>query len=98
MAIWTLPTPTPASGTIGFIGRSRIRRKLRSAQTFLPERSFFFTIRAMESHELLRQVFQKASPKQAAAEMGLSLSMIYKWAEPPDSTSGATNPLDRVSA
>ncbi len=38
----------------------------------------------MESHELLREVFQKVSPKQAAAEMGLSLSMIYKWAEPPD--------------
>ena len=51
----------------------------------------------MESHELLREVFQKVSPKQAAAEMGLSLSMIYKWAEPPDSTSGAANPLDRVA-
>ena len=52
----------------------------------------------MESHELLREVFQKVSPKQAAAEMGLSLSMIYKWAEPPSSTSGAANPLDRVAA
>jgi hypothetical protein len=51
----------------------------------------------MESHELLREVFQKVTPKQAAAEMGLSLSMIYKWAEPPDSTSGAANPLDRVA-
>jgi hypothetical protein len=51
----------------------------------------------MESHELLREVFQKVSPKQAAAEMGLSLSMIYKWAEPPASTSGAANPLDRVA-
>jgi len=51
----------------------------------------------MQSHELLREVFQKVSPKQAAAEMGLSLSMIYKWAEPPDSTSGAANPLDRIA-
>jgi hypothetical protein len=51
----------------------------------------------MESHELLREVFQKVSPKQAAAEMGLSLSMIYKWAEPPASTSGAANPLDRIA-
>jgi hypothetical protein len=68
------------------------------AQTFLPERPRALIMRAMESHELLREVFQKASPKQAAAEMGLSLSMIYKWAEPPASTSGATNPLDRVSA
>jgi hypothetical protein len=52
----------------------------------------------MESHELLREVFQKVSPKQAAAEMGLSVSMIYKWAEPPASTSGAPNPLDRIAA
>jgi hypothetical protein len=51
----------------------------------------------MESHELLRDVFQKASPKQVAAELGLSLSMIYKWAEPPDQKSGAANPLDRVA-
>lgn len=51
----------------------------------------------MESHELLRDVFQKISPKQAAAELGLSLSMVYKWAEPPDQRSGAANPLDRVS-
>ena len=52
----------------------------------------------MESHELLREVFRKVSPKQAAAEMGLSVSMIYKWAEPPASTSGAPNPLDRIAA
>jgi hypothetical protein len=50
----------------------------------------------MESHELLREVFQKISPKTAASELGLSLSMVYKWAEPPDQQSGATNPLDRV--
>lgn len=52
----------------------------------------------MESHELLREVFQKVSPKHAAAELGLSLSMVYKWAEPPDQQSGAANPLDRVAA
>jgi len=51
----------------------------------------------MESHELLRDVFQKISPKQAAAELGLSLSMVYKWAEPPEQRSGAANPLDRVA-
>ncbi len=52
----------------------------------------------MQSHELLREVFQKCSPKQVAAEMGLSLSMIYKWAEPPDEAagSGSANPLDRL--
>jgi len=52
----------------------------------------------MESHELLREVFQKTNPKQAAADLEISLSMIYKWAEAPDIKSGATNPLDRVAA
>jgi len=54
----------------------------------------------MQSHELLREVFQKCSPKQVAAELGLSLSMIYKWSEPPDPAtgSGSANPLDRIDA
>jgi hypothetical protein len=54
----------------------------------------------MQSHEVLREVFQQCSPKQVAAELGLSLSMIYKWAEPPDASagSGSTNPLDRIDA
>jgi transposase len=54
----------------------------------------------MQSHELLREVFQNVSPKQVAAELGLSLSMIYKWAEPgdPAAGSGSTNPLDRIDA
>ena len=54
----------------------------------------------MHSHEILREVFQKCSPKQVSAELGLSLSMIYKWAEPPDAAagSGSTNPLDRLEA
>jgi hypothetical protein len=54
----------------------------------------------MRSHELLREVFDKASPKQVAADLSLSLSMIYKWAEPPEegAGSGASNPLDRIEA
>lgn len=53
----------------------------------------------MHSHELLREVFQKCSAKQVAAELGLSLSTIYKWAEPDDGTgSGTANPLDRIEA
>lgn len=54
----------------------------------------------MQSHEILRDVFQQCSPKQVAADLGLSLSMIYKWAEPPDASagSGSTNPLDRIDA
>ena len=52
----------------------------------------------MQSHELLREVFHKTSAKQVASDMGLSLSMIYKWAEPDEGTgSGATNPLDRIA-
>ena len=54
----------------------------------------------MQSHEVLREVFQQCSPKQVAADLGLSLSMIYKWAEPADlaAGSGSTNPLDRIDA
>ncbi len=54
----------------------------------------------MQSHEILREVFQECSPKQVSSELGLSLSMIYKWAEPPDQAagSGSSNPLDRIDA
>src|SRR5256885_15006793 len=54
----------------------------------------------MQSHEILREVFQECSPKQVASELGLSLSMIYKWAEPADiaAGSGNTNPLHRIEA
>ncbi|MCZ7640981.1 MAG: hypothetical protein M5U12_35965 [Verrucomicrobia bacterium] len=51
----------------------------------------------MQSHELLRAVYDTGNPKQIAADLGLSLSLIYKWAEPTTETgSGATNPLDRL--
>lgn len=52
----------------------------------------------MDSHEVMREVLKKTSAKQIAADLQLSLSLIYKWAEPPenDSGSGASNPLDRV--
>jgi hypothetical protein len=53
----------------------------------------------MQSHELLRDVFKDSSPKQIAAELGVSLSMVYKWAESMEGEgSGATNPLDRIHA
>jgi len=59
-----------------------------------------FHLCCMQSHEVLREVFQQCSPKQVASQLGLSLSMIYKWAEPPDQAagSGSTNPLDRIDA
>jgi len=52
----------------------------------------------MHSHEVMKEVLKKTSAKQIAAEMGLSLSLIYKWAEPPvdETGSGASSPLDRV--
>ena len=52
----------------------------------------------MEAHEVMREILKRVSAKQIAAEMGLSLSLIYKWSEPPedDSGSGASSPLDRV--
>ncbi len=53
----------------------------------------------MKSHEVLRAVFESANPKQVAEELGLSLSMVYKWAEPAsEGGSGTANPLDRVAA
>ncbi len=52
----------------------------------------------MESHELLKDVLKRTSAKQIAADMNLSLSLIYKWAEPPTDVagSGSSNPLDRI--
>lgn len=53
--------------------------------------------RRMESHEVLREAFQKTTPKAVAAELGVSLSLVYKWAEQPtDDGSGSRNPLDRL--
>lgn len=52
----------------------------------------------MQSHEMLKEVLKQTSAKQISSDMGLSLSLIYKWAEPPDdgTGSGANNPLDRI--
>jgi hypothetical protein len=52
----------------------------------------------MHSHELLKDVLKQTSAKQISADMGLSLSLIYKWAEPPneEAGSGSSNPLDRI--
>ncbi len=53
----------------------------------------------MESHEVLREVLDQCNAKQVAADMGLSLSLIYKWAEPAElHGSGTANPLDRIEA
>ncbi len=51
----------------------------------------------MQSHEVMKEVLRRTSAKQVASEMGLSLSLIYKWAEQPEDASGASGPLDRVA-
>jgi hypothetical protein len=52
----------------------------------------------VQSYEVLREVLQSTSAKQIAADMNLSLSLIYKWAEKPDpaALSPSYNPLDRI--
>ena len=52
----------------------------------------------MESHDVIREAFKKSGPKEVASEMGLSLSLVYKWAQPnTELGSGSRNPLDRVN-
>ena len=52
---------------------------------------------AMESHDVLKRAMQKTTPKAVAAELGVSLSLVYKWAEKPtEFGSGSRNPLDRL--
>jgi hypothetical protein len=51
----------------------------------------------METHEVLKRALRKTSPKAVAAELGISLSLVYKWAERPTfDGSGSKNPLDRL--
>ena len=53
----------------------------------------------MESHELLREIFDKKAPKEISADLELSTSMLYKWSQPREAEGGGIeNPLDRVEA
>jgi hypothetical protein len=52
----------------------------------------------MESHELLREVFDKKGTKEISADLDLSTSMVYKWAQPAANGGGIENPLDRIEA
>ena len=51
----------------------------------------------MQSHEVLKAAFEKSSPKAIASDLGVSLSLVYKWAQDQsDAGSGSRNPLDRI--
>ena len=51
----------------------------------------------MESYEVIKKALEKTSPKAVAAELGVSLSLVYKWAQPnTELGSGSRNPLDRI--
>ncbi|MFC4994356.1 phage regulatory CII family protein [Rubritalea tangerina] len=51
----------------------------------------------MESHEVLKSAFKETSPKVIASELGVSLSLVYKWAqEQSELGSGSRNPIDRL--
>ncbi len=53
----------------------------------------------MESHEVIKRACEKTSPKEVASEVGVSLSLVYKWSQPnTDLGSGSRNPLDRVAS
>ena len=54
----------------------------------------------MEAHAILRDALDKISPKAVAEELGVSLSLVYKWAQPPESEgagSGMISPLERTA-
>jgi hypothetical protein len=50
----------------------------------------------MEPHEVMRAVLKSTGAKQIASGMDLSLSLVYKWGEPPVDGQASGSPLDRV--
>jgi hypothetical protein len=50
----------------------------------------------MDSHDVVKQILKEIPAKQIASDLRVSLSLVYKWAEPPLIGSGASNPLDRT--
>ena len=52
----------------------------------------------MESHDVIRQALEKSNPKEISAALGVSLSLVYKWAQEDEGGgSGTANPLDRIA-
>ena len=51
----------------------------------------------MNSHDVLRDVFERVNVKSVAAGMGIKPPTVYKWAQPATpGDSGVINPLDRI--
>lgn len=54
-----------------------------------------------ETHRVLKQAVERAGPKRVARALDVSLSLVYKWTQPPRTkrnpgASGARNPLDKL--
>lgn len=54
-----------------------------------------------DTHRILKQAVDRAGPKRVARALDVSLSLVYKWTQPPrtkknPSASGARNPLDKL--
>jgi len=54
-----------------------------------------------ETHQVLKQAVERAGPKRVARALDVSLSLVYKWTQPPrtkrnPTASGARNPLDKL--
>lgn len=94
-----LSCPVGGSGGAAPNGRAHPGRDLAGIRFPLAKGRQVFHFRPMESHELLREIFDKKPPKEVSADLDLSTSMVYKWAQPRAGVgSGIENPLDRVEA
>lgn len=54
-----------------------------------------------DTHRILKQAVDRAGPKRVARALDVSLSLVYKWTQPPrtkknPAASGARNPLDKL--
>jgi len=54
-----------------------------------------------DTHRILKQAVDRAGPKRISRALDVSLSLVYKWTQPPRSkknpgASGARNPLDKL--
>jgi hypothetical protein len=54
-----------------------------------------------DTHRILKQAVDRAGPKRVARALDVSLSLVYKWTQPPRTkrtpeASGARNPLDKL--